>query len=268
MLDIDYPAGTDSTSYTYDSLGNVADGADQWHRQMDLSSTITAICLIDESLTVDGSNSDFTYGYDANAALASITYPDGKRIDYAPDALGRPTKAGAFATGVSYLPDGSVHGFFFGNGAEYLATKNARQLLSNLTVSDKTGALVYSQDMTYDANANLLSTTDLTPSATRTEVLSYDNLNRLTRAEADNQWGVETYTYDALNNIRSISSDGLDRVYSYNSNNLLSSIVSRHQYRKLRLRRPGQHHHARQRHAGVRQGQPPAAGGGQGQLRL
>ena len=117
--------------------------------------------------------------------------------------------------------------FFLPSGAQYLAQKNDRQLLDNLTYAKGDGSLVYSQDMAYDKNANLTTTTDLVPSGTRTKTFGYDALNRLTRAQADDLWGTETYTYDTLNNITSMSDevDGL-KTYHYDANNLLTDITT------------------------------------------
>ena len=231
VLSIDYPTGTNSTRYTYDSRGNVASatsGSATWTYVHDKRNLLAS-----ETLNMSGNPSSctslcwsFNYGYDPNGNLASITYPDGKIVDYAPNALGQPAQAGAFATNVTYGPDGSIDTFQFGNGATYQATKNARLLLSELKVTGSGGNLVYDQSLAYDPNANLLSTTDNTATQIRTETFTYDALNRLTSADAPNQWGMETYTYDTLNNITSIDSDGVDRIYNYNANNLLSSITS------------------------------------------
>ncbi|NKZ39983.1 RHS repeat protein, partial [Oleiagrimonas citrea] len=228
VLSIDYPAGTEDTVYTYDDLGNVhtaVSGIATWTYAYNNRNVLKS-----ETLGVDGYSWPLSYSHDANGSLKRITYPDGKVLDYAPDALGRPSKAGAQATSVSYLPDGSVESFTLGNGAQYLAQKNGRHLLSNLTYAKSGGALVYSQDMAYDKNANLTATTDLVSGGTRTKSFGYDALNRLTSAEAGDasMWGIETYTYDALNNIRSMSNDrsGVTNTYHYDANNLLTDITT------------------------------------------
>ena len=51
------------------------------------------------------------YGYDANGHLTSLVYPDGQIIDYLPNALGQPTRAGTYATGVQYHPNGAMKQF-------------------------------------------------------------------------------------------------------------------------------------------------------------
>src|SRR5690606_40493803 len=69
--------------------------------------------------------------YNRNGHLSAHTYrpefnmPD---IDYAPNALGQPTRAGTFATGVAYYPNGAIKEFTYGNGIRHTLTQNARGL--------------------------------------------------------------------------------------------------------------------------------------------
>ena len=107
---IDYPAGTEDTLYTYDDRGNVhtaVSGIATWTYDYNNRNM-----LKHETLGVDGYSWLLQYSHDANGGLKRITYPDGKIVDYAPDALGRPSKAGIAATQVSYLPDGSRAALF------------------------------------------------------------------------------------------------------------------------------------------------------------
>ncbi len=41
-------------------------------------------------------------------------------IDYAPNALGQPTRAGTFATGMAYYPNGAIKEFTYGNGIRHM----------------------------------------------------------------------------------------------------------------------------------------------------
>jgi len=217
-----YPSGTDSALYTYGPRGNVVtaqSGLASWSYHHNHRSLLDR-----ETLGIEGYSWALAYGFDGNASLANVTYPDGKLVSFSPDGLGRPTQAGSYAAGVSYLPDGDIEHFTYVGGAEYLEEPNTRNLPRNLTYATAGGSLVYSQDLSYDENANLLSSTDLTPSGTRDKTLTYDGLNRLTRADAPQLWGTETYSYDPLNNIRTMAGDGITRTYHYDSNNLLASI--------------------------------------------
>lgn len=215
------PAGTQSTQYTYDARGNVqtaVSGVSTW------SSTRNGLGLLTgETLQITGQNAwTLGYGYDANGSLSSITYPDDSVVAYAPDALGRPTQAGSYATGVSYFPNGEVSAFTFGNGALYAAQQNARQLLSNFSYA-LGSTLNVSEDYSYDANANITQVNDLT-GGPRAKSFSYDDLNRLTSATATNLWGTESYTYDPLNNIASRTGGSTTVTYSYDATNRLTGL--------------------------------------------
>lgn len=216
------PAGTQSTSFGYDPLGNknyAASGISVWSATRNKLSLIT-----DETLNVTGNGSNvLRYGHDAYGTVRMVTYPDGTSIDYAPDAMGRPRQVGSYASGVSYFPDGNVQSFIYGNGTQFLAEENARHLLSNFTYG-KSGALNLSEDLVYDANGNITNINDLA-TGQRTKSFGYDGLNRLTSAQAGNLWGAESYAYDPLNNIQTRTTGGQTYAYNYDAANLLRSIT-------------------------------------------
>lgn len=220
------PSNTQNTSYHYDPRGNVdiaVSGVSTWtghHNNLGL--------LDHETLQLTG-QSPWTlgYSYDANGSLSAISYPDGSSVAYAPDALGRPTRAGSYATGVNYHPNGMVNSFTLGNGALYLANLNERQLLKDFSYAKNANALDLSEAYGYDANANITSVTDLVAD-TRTKAFTYDELDRLTGATAANLWGSESYKYDPLNNIssRTDNSTGSTITVTYNyKKNLLMSLT-------------------------------------------
>ncbi len=215
------PAGTQSTQYTYDALGNVktaVSGVSTWSASRNALGLVTG-----EGLQVTGQSAwGLGYGYDANGSLSSITYPDGTAVAYAPDALGRPTQAGGYATGVTYFSNGEVSAFTFGNGALYVAQQNSRQLLRNFSYAKGT-TLNVSEDYVYDANANITNVNDLA-GGPRTKSFTYDDLNRLTSATATNLWGTESYSYDSLNNIASRTGGSTTVTYSYNGLNQLAGL--------------------------------------------
>lgn len=228
---IDYPSGTGDIAYTYDAAGNVATATAQGaSASQDVVWTYGARNTLglptSEALAVDGYSYGLQYGYDAQGSLKTITYPDGRAVDYAPDALGRATKAGAYVGSVQYFPDGDIASYQYANGISFVAQKNARALPDNLTYA-KGATLLYSQDLAYDANANLTSVTDLAGTApSRTKSMEYDSLNRLKKATATALWGVESYTYDALDNIRSITRGGVNNRFEYDALNRLTRIAN------------------------------------------
>ena len=68
-----------------------------------------------EALSVNGSTYVIEWGYDNLGNISSLTYPNGELVSFQPDALGRPTKSGAYATNVEYHPSGVIKSFDYGN---------------------------------------------------------------------------------------------------------------------------------------------------------
>lgn len=183
--------------------------------------------LTKEILGFDGDSQSVSYGYDALGHLARTVYPSGRSIDYAPNALGQPTQVGGYVTGVRYTSDGAPEAYRYGNGIVFSGRQNDRRLPSNLTYAAGNGTLLYSQDLSYDANANLSTVSDLAGNGpSRSKTLGYDGLNRLTSAVAPALWGTETYRYDALDNLRERLKDGQAYVYNYDALNRLSNVTA------------------------------------------
>lgn len=161
-----------------------------------------------ERVTVNGHAREFRYDFDGNDRLAGLTYPDGYRLDYTPDAFGWPTRAGDFATGVHFHPTGQLAGYTYGNGRSARLDVNDRFLLSAITVPDVT-ALSYG----YDPAGNLLSVADSQDPAQQV-TLAYDGMNRM--VVADGPWGAGSFAYDSYGNIlrKDIGDDRLTFTYS------------------------------------------------------
>ncbi|WP_158635301.1 hypothetical protein [Luteimonas cucumeris] len=225
---IDYPADTGDIAYSYDAAGNVATAVAYgvsaaqdvvWNYGVRNSLGLPT----SEMLHVDGFSYGLQYVYDPQGSLKTLTYPDGRVVDYLPDALGRATQAGGYVGSVQYFPDGDLSSYQYANGITYAAEKNTRSLPSNLTYAK--GGLLYSQDLAYDANANLTNVTDLLPmSPSRTKTMTYDSLNRLSTATG--LWGVESYAYDALDNFLSITRGGINNRFEYDPANRLVRIAN------------------------------------------
>ena len=162
------------------------------------------------------------YAYDALGAIAGITYPSGRYVDYAPNALGQATKAGDFVSGVLYHFNGGIKQFSYGNGLVHSTEQNARQLPSRTT--DSGGALDTGYD--YDPNSNVGRIVDHLDD-TRTRTMSYDGLDRLVQAASASFGGdgVFRYSYDAVDNLRSATLEGVkDHVYWHDANNRLANV--------------------------------------------
>lgn len=167
-------------------------------------------------------NWNIFYDYNANGDLALLTYPTGLVVNYAPNALGQPTQAGSFATGVQYYPNGAIKQFTYGNGLVHTMVQNARQLPARST--DSGGALDH--EYGYDQNGNVLSTIDHVDGL-GSRWMAYDGLDRLTDAGSvvfgGDHW--HRFTYDQLDNLRSWKLAGVKDFGQYvYTNNRLSQI--------------------------------------------
>ncbi|EIL89209.1 RHS repeat domain-containing protein, partial [Rhodanobacter spathiphylli] len=215
--------GTQSTQYHYTPMGqpdHVVSGITTWNGTYNFRGMLTG-----ESLQVTSQDAwGLGYAHDPNGSLSVVHYPDGEDVSYAPDALGRATQVGGYAGGIDYFPNGAVASFAYANGLTYVAEQNTRQQLSNLSYGQD-GTPYFSEDLGYDKNGNITTVADLADGP-RNKAFSYDALNRLTSAQADGLWGTESYTYDALNNIRTRISGGQTFTYNYDTTNRLSHITN------------------------------------------
>ena len=179
-----------------------------------------------ERLEAAGTTSDYTYSYDTNGNLSSNTW-DGVTVDYAPNALGQPTKVGSYASAVSYYPNGAIQQFTYGNGIVHTMQQNGRQLPE--TSTDMLGDVrPLDSSYAYDANGNVKSITDHSPGSRRSVSMSYDAQDRLIYASSP-MFGTAAYDYDALDNLISQQVSGGNSArnywYVYNPQNRLASIT-------------------------------------------
>lgn len=218
--------GNQVWSYTPDGLPqsittNNANGGEQVvngygynRRRMPTAETLTQPGLYGWSLA---------YAYNKNGAQSSITYPSGSMVDYAPNALGQPTKAGAYASAVSYYPNGAIKQFTYGNGIVHAMTQNARQMPLRVQSGN-----VASYEYVYDGNGNPTRIHDLAQGATYDRTMEYDGLDRLTAAGSARFGGDHwhRFTYDAIDNLRSWKLTGVKDYaqYVYDTSNRLVSI--------------------------------------------
>ncbi|NIJ82972.1 RHS repeat domain-containing protein [Xanthomonas cannabis] len=153
--------------------------------------------------------------YDANANLAAHRYPISQTIDYSPNALGQPTRAGAYASAVSYYPNGAIRQFTYGNGILHTMAQNRRQL-PGTSQDTHSGIAVLSDSYTYDQNGNVKSITDNASgrNGRGNRSMEYDGLDRLKSASSP-MFGNAVYAYDALDNLTKVAIAGRDHSYCY-----------------------------------------------------
>lgn len=158
----------------------------------------------------------FFHGINAYGHVSSLTYPDGYLATYSPNALGEPTQISGYVDNVTYHPNGRVAGYTLANGILHTVALNTRGLPTTWKDSG-----VINDLHSYDANGNVLSIRDQLGTDHRS--MGYDGLDRLTTANG--VWGLGSYAYDPLDNIRSSVVGALSLTHSFNATtNRLSGL--------------------------------------------
>ncbi len=211
-LTVDVPNSTNDLAYGY-----FADGALQTLTSGPSTWTYTynkRRLPVTEQLVIDGRTKTITHAYNVLGQESTLTYPSGLTISTLPNALGQPTQANTFATGISYFANGGMSGFSYGNGIVHSLTQNVRQLpLRSLDIKAGNGAIL-DDTYSYDANANVGSISDGTSGNGGNRGMQYDGLDRLTSTNAPHQWWINaTTSFDTLDNIRSNTVG--NRTYNY-----------------------------------------------------
>jgi RHS repeat-associated protein len=171
-----------------------------------------------ESLAFAGNSYSFDLGIDAYGNLASLAYPGGPTVTYAPNALGQATQAAPYASNASYHPNGAIAGYTLLNGIVHTSTQNTR----GLPALWRDAGVV--QDLyAFDANGNVSAITDQQEGLS-SRSLGYDGLDRLTAASGI--WGAGSFGYDALDNLRTstVGARSLNH-YVNPANNRLESLT-------------------------------------------
>jgi len=236
LTNIHYPNNPgEGVSYSYDdsSTGNygigrltgIQDASGDIHYQYDYLGRIQQ-----KDIRIQSQHYRFSYQYNSEGQLASITYPSGRIVHYHYDTLGRITgvttqsnSAAVVKTvlnNIQYLPFGPATEWVYGNGLGYSAQYDQDYRLRNLQLQDT--ALKMSRTYNYDPNSNISDinqTTELNPSIQHD--YSYDELDRLTH----NLFGSNAiqYSYDSVGNrlsrtFESDNSETQSESYSYAEN--------------------------------------------------
>lgn len=195
--------------------------------------------LIDKRITNTVTNST-TYSYNYDGTLFTLTYPSGRMITYGINVAEQPTSAQDtansinYATTALYTPFGALSSLTNGSGSTILTSLyyNSRLQPCRIAVNSSgtaPGACIDSytgnvMDLTYNFNAGIADNGDPTAIVnnldnTRSQVFTYDPLNRLATAAASTYaisaahcWG-EAFGYDAWANLLSIGP--ISSAYNY-----------------------------------------------------
>jgi hypothetical protein len=217
-----YPDGSPDKVYNYDEKGQLETltaGSTVWNY------LYNSLGMVEKQTLAIGSKS-FVIDpeYNSLGHMKSLTYPSGRVVDFAPNALGQATKAGIYAKNAKYYANGSLDSFTYGNELTYKRKITTSQLPESLTVkqgtSDKSN-LVYG----YDKNNNVTSIIDKTNDSYDIGLV-YDGLDRLKNASGI--WGNGSFSYDDLGNIltKTLGSQSLTYQYDTTKNRLNTVTVS------------------------------------------
>ncbi len=193
LLAVTYGSGSAGTYYGFDAVGR----------------TIQSVQV------TDGQQYQMSYGYNLIGIMTRQTYPSGRTITMACDAVGRLSSMGGQRSGeaykqylsqLSYAPDGSTKALQLGNGLwEHVAVNKRWQTTEIGVGTSSTDASVLKLNYDYGTtnnNGNMRSQTITAPGlAPLTQTYTYDHLNRLTVAEENGgaSWR-QTFTYDRYGN--------------------------------------------------------------------
>jgi uncharacterized repeat protein (TIGR02543 family) len=222
-----YPGNTPVVTHTYSKTGklkSVSSSVATRDFDYDPNDNLTA-----ESLMVDGTVLQAQYAYNGNDQLSSITYPHSLRtVDYAPDALGRPTRVTDGVTGVDYVtavaywPSGQIARITYGNGTVSEYGQYATRLWpSSFQTSAPGQGDIHTTQYGYDGAGNLTQIDDATDANYR-RLLGYDALDRLTAVAGP--WGSGGIEYTGSGNITRQMFGARRMEYTYDSQNRLSRL--------------------------------------------
>ncbi len=202
-----YPTGSkdsqaNNSAYVYDTHGNLMSSTNT-----SASPTVATSQTYNSDGTAhtstDANGYVTTYNY-TSGDLTSITPPSpqhGETLSY--DALSR----------VSSVTDGN------GNQTTYTYTKLDRIATTNY--KNSSGGDTSSLTSSYDDDGNVLSVADSTAGTTS---FTYDSLNRQTKKTLPDTTTI-TYTYDATNNLTSLTDTGGIVTYGYDNLNNMTSLT-------------------------------------------
>jgi hypothetical protein len=216
-----YPDGSPDKVFNYDENGlleKLTAGSTVWNYQYN------SLGLIEKQTLAVGSKSFvIDPAYNSLGHVQSLTYPSGRVVDFAPNALGQATKAGIYAKSAKYHANGSLDSFTYGNELTYKRTLNSEQQPYELSI--KQGSSYKSRHRyLYDDNSNVDYIYDFTD-RTYDINLGYDGLDRI--VSGSGKWGAGSFSYDGLGNIltKKLGSQSLTYRYNITNKNRLDSVT-------------------------------------------
>jgi hypothetical protein len=214
-----YPDGSPDKIYNYDEKGQLETltaGGTVWNYLYNSLGMVEK-----QTLSIDSKNFVIDPTYNSLGHVQRLTYPSGRVVDFAPNALGQATKAGIYAKSAKYHANGSLDSFTYGNNLTYKRALNSEQQPYELSI--KQGSSYKSRHRyLYDDNNNVDYIYDFTDRSYDID-LGYDGLDRL--VSGSGKWGTGSFSYDDLGNILTKRLGSQALTYHYDtSKNRLSSV--------------------------------------------
>ena len=223
-------SSTPAVTYSYDASG--AAGCKNQGRLTAVSSSVltTSYSCYDglgrvttSSQQTGGATYSFSYAYNPDDTLESVTYPSTRKLAYQYDAAGRLTAVGEntvgatdYASAIRYKPHGGINTLTLGNGLFESWAYNQRLQTTQIKLgATSSGSDKLKLEFNYGAstnNGNLLSQIITRPGLSAlTQTYTYDQVNRLDSAAesgAGTAWS-RTYDYDVYGNRAVNANSGL-----------------------------------------------------------
>jgi RHS repeat-associated protein len=245
MLTRTFPAATaENVTYTWDSIASGNKGKGRITSAADQSGSTSWVYdargnVTSETRVIQGKSYTTAYVYNAGDKVTQITYPSGRIVTIARNALGQisgiTTKKNAaaavanVATGVTWSAMSDlVTGFTYGNGLTFAATYDLDYRIATLKVKNGTTDTI-SQSFGYSDNVNLTSIAD-TLTAANNQTFTYTGLGRLQNATG--VYGAYTFSVDPVGNrtqeVKTVSGTTTTKVLGYpaTSNRLSSETTN------------------------------------------
>ncbi|MHB8835966.1 MAG: InlB B-repeat-containing protein [Candidatus Methylomirabilia bacterium] len=228
--DIAYPDASPPVHYRYDdySVGSYPDAVGRLTEVTDASGFRRFFYNVAGRPgkvvhAIDGREFTTEYGYDSNGNLSSLTYPDGRTVQYAFDPLTdrvqsvtswKSGKRTVLAGAITHKPFGPMNGLDYGNGMRLArGYENLRYRLGSLAVTGPFGNPLPPRSYDYDPAGNIRGITRDLPDGPEPHLFEYDPMNRLSSWTSPGR--SQAWAYDANGNRQSFSEDGLYTDYSY-----------------------------------------------------
>ena len=225
-------SSTPAVTYTYSAGASTS--CKNKHRLTSVSSSISTTSyscydglarVTTSSQQTGGTTYSFSYAYNPDDTLKSVTYPSTRKLAYQYDAAGRLTAVGEntvgatdYASAISYKPHGGINSLTLGNGLYESWAYNQRLQPTQIKLGTTSGGsdklkLDFNYGTTNNKNNGNLTKQIITrPSLTAlTQTYTYDGANRLkTAAEsgAGTAWS-RSYGYDRYGNRAVSANSGL-----------------------------------------------------------